>query len=316
MNDLWSEVKIAIPSEMGELAAEILQEEGAGGIVFDDPEILGKVVLQHDEIIAEELAAKIPAGFALKAYFPVDDRLGERLRRVKERLRLLLEDEPQLILAQVKEEDWADAWKAYFKPERLGRVVIKPSWESYTPAQGEIVVDLDPGMAFGTGTHPTTRLCITMMQKLIIGETRLLDVGTGSGILAITAAKLGAAAVVASDVDSLAVRVAQENITRNGLEGKVAVLEGDLLNLAASARSEASACSGKFNLIVANIIADIIIRLIPDVERFLEPGGRFLASGIIGERAGDVRAKLAERGYTVLDEVTEDGWVAVLAAKA
>jgi ribosomal protein L11 methyltransferase len=306
-NSFWSEVKLEIPVDLEELVAEVLEEEGAGGVVYDDPRILeARPPLETDELIGEELLRKIPERFGLRAYFPVDDRLGERLARLRERIGLLLGYQPEFELRQVQEEEWAEAWKSFFKPEHLGKIVIKPSWEEYAPVGDEIVIELDPGMAFGTGTHPTTRLCVLLLQEIINRPVKVLDLGTGSGILSLAAAKLGTGPVTATDIDPLAVKIAQENVRRNQLSDRVTVTEANLLQL----KSES-----KFDLVVANIIANAIVELIPGLDGVLEPGGSFLASGIIDTRFPDVQSTLEQHGFSLVKTVTHEGWVALIATK-
>ncbi len=302
----WCELKLAVPAAAAELIAEILQEEGAGGIVYDDPDILDQVTLADDEIIGKELQESLPSQYELRSYFPVDDRLGERVGVVKERLQELLGSSPELTITQIREEDWAEAWKTYFKPELIGQVVIKPSWENYQPQGPEIVVELDPGMAFGTGTHPTTRMCVLLLQELVRDSTRMLDIGTGSGILAVTAAKLGANPILASDIDPMAVRIALENARLNGVETQIQAVEGNLLALP---------IDEPFELVVANIIANAILEIIPGIPRVLQSGGRFLASGIIAERFPEVAEALHRSGFTIEKSLHQDDWVAVIAKR-
>ena len=291
-----------------ELVAQIFQEAGAGGVVFEDPDLLNQVTLQADEYFSQEVLAGIPQHYGIKAYFPVDDRLGERLESLKVRLSTILPEPVTITLNQVKEEDWAEAWKTYFKPELIGRVVIKPSWESYQPEANEIVVELDPGMAFGTGAHPSTRMCVALLQELIGAKPiSMLDLGTGSGILSAVAAKLGVAPIVASDIDPLAVRTAKENIAANQVTDQVRLMEGDLLNLG---------LTEQFDLVVANIIAKVIMDLIPNLATVLKPGGLFLTSGIIDERGSEVEAALVANGFTIQKTLNEDGWVAIVAMKS
>lgn len=303
-DSFWSEIKVEIPAELGEVVAEIFQEEGAGGVVYEDPAILAESPCKDDEYLGTEAYQAVPEKYGIKAYFPVDDLLGERLVRLKERMSRLLGYVPDFSLTQVQEEDWAEAWKAYFKPERIGKVVIKPSWEEYYPEGGEVVVELDPGMAFGTGTHPTTRLCILLLQEIAATQQDMLDVGTGSGILGLVGAKLGIPKILATDIDPLAVRVAAENISRNRLEDDIEVMVGDLVDWNRE---------GKFHLVVANIITDAILRLIPDLHKVLEPGGLFLASGIIEERSQEVITAFDRFGLTLEKNLTEQGWVGLLA---
>ena len=203
----------------------------------------------------------------------------------------------------VCEEDWADSWKQYYKPIKTGKkLVIVPIWEEYTPEEGETVVLMDPGMAFGTGTHETTRLCAGFVEKYTTEGCSVLDVGCGSGILAIAAAKVGAGTCFACDIDPVAVRVAKENTELNSTPNvKCAV--SDLLK-------QVEKVDGGYNVIVANIVADIIIRLAPDVGEYLADGGVFIVSGIIEERADEVLTALDAAGYKVEDERYENGWYA------
>lgn len=300
----WSEIKIEVPAELGEVIAEAFQDEGAGGVVYDDPEILEKIVLHHDEFFGKELHGSIPDRFGLRVYYPVDDRLGERIERLKNVIGKILGHSPVFELKQVQEDDWAEAWKSYFKPEHIGKIVIKPSWEEYSQLKDELVIELDPGMAFGTGTHPTTRLCLKLLPEVVTNRTEVLDLGTGSGILALAAAKLGASKIVATDIDPLAIKVAQENINRNNAEGLIQVYESNLLE-----RSLAS----KFNLVVANIITNVILQVIPNLDKVLEPNGIFLASGIIEERFPEVKFALEQHGFTLDKCLIEDGWVGIVA---
>jgi ribosomal protein L11 methyltransferase len=297
----WCEVKVKILAEYGEIVAEIFQEEGSGGVIFDDPGILKEKLVQDDECLDKEFI--LPEQFGVRSYFPVDDRLGERLARIKRRIRETIEAETEFELKQVKEEDWAEAWKQYFKPERIGKIVIKPSWEEYSPANGEIVIELDPGMAFGTGTHPTTRLCLELLQEIITPQTKMLDVGSGSGILALAGAKLGAQTITAIDIDPVAVKVALENIKRNRMEGLIRVYEGNLLD---------RPFDSKFNLVVANIISNAIIEISSQLTKVLEPGGIFLASGIIEERYAEVLDCLTQQGFSHVKNVFEEGWAGLI----
>ncbi len=303
-NSLWSEIKVEIPTAFGEIIAEIFHEEGAGGVVYEDPAIIKARSYQDDEYLGAEVLAATPEKFGIKAYFPVDDALGERLDRLRERLGGILGYRPVFNLLRIREEEWAEAWKAYFKPERIGKVVIKPSWEEYSPENGELVVELDPGMAFGTGTHPTTRLCIRLLQEIAFGKNTMLDLGTGSGILGLAGAKLGITRILAADIDPLAVKVAAENVRRNHLETVIEVIEGELSKIQPDII---------FDLVVANIISDVILKIIPDFHRVLKPGGFFLASGIIAARSSEVITAMAGHGLTVVKTISEQDWIGILA---
>ncbi|MBR6709009.1 MAG: 50S ribosomal protein L11 methyltransferase, partial [Clostridia bacterium] len=201
-------------------------------------------------------------------------------------------------------EDWAESWKQYYKPIKIGdRLVIVPIWEKYEPAEDELIVFMDPGMAFGTGTHETTRLVIRLLEKYTQPGVKMLDVGCGTAILAICAAKLGAASCAAYDIDPIAVKVARENVKDNNCVGCVTVDQSDLLRSVPK--------NEKFGLVAANIVADIILRMAPDIGDYMEPGGVLLASGIIDSHADEVETALCARGFTVIDRAVENDWCAL-----
>ena len=204
----------------------------------------------------------------------------------------------------VCEDDWAESWKQYYKPVPLGRITVVPAWEKYEPREDEIIVRMDPGMAFGTGTHETTRLVIRLMQDELRGGERVLDVGTGSGILSICASKLGAGWCNAYDIDPVAVKVARDNVASDGCSN-ITVDVSDLL-------AGVDLSLGKYDFCVANIVADIIIRMLPDVRTYLKEGAPLILSGIIGERAEEVRRAAIAEGFTVEREITENDWVGML----
>lgn len=204
----------------------------------------------------------------------------------------------------INEDDWAESWKQYYKPVPLGKVTIVPAWESYDAKNGEVIIKMDPGMAFGTGTHETTRLVIRLMQDEELVDKRVLDVGTGSGILSICASKLGARSCNAYDIDPVAVKVARENALADGCDN-ITVGVSDLL------RGVDLSC-GKYDFCVANIVADIIIRMLPDVKDYVKSGSPLILSGIIGERADEVRDAVIKNGFTVEKEIKENDWVGML----
>ena len=204
----------------------------------------------------------------------------------------------------VDEDDWAESWKQYYKPVYLGKITVVPAWEDYTAKDGEIIVRMDPGMAFGTGTHETTRLVIRLMQDELKGGERVLDVGTGSGILSICASKLGAGHCNAYDIDPVAVKVAEDNAKSDGCSN-ITVGVSDLLR-------GVDLSGGKYDFCVANIVADIIIRMLPDVRAYLKDGAPLILSGIIGERAAEVRAAVIAQGFTVEKEISENDWIGML----
>ena len=210
----------------------------------------------------------------------------------------------EISLEGMNEDDWAESWKQYYKPVPLGRITVVPAWEKYEAKEGEVIVRMDPGMAFGTGTHETTRLVIRLMQDELRGGERLLDVGTGSGILSICASKLGARSCNAYDIDPVAVKVARDNAQADGCDN-ITVGVSDLLK-------GVDISEGKYDFCVANIVADIIIRMLPDIKDYVKSGAPLILSGIIGERADEVRAEVIKNGFTVEKEIKENDWVGML----
>ena len=208
----------------------------------------------------------------------------------------------------VNEDDWAESWKQYYKPIPLGRVTVVPAWEKYEAKEGEILVRMDPGMAFGTGTHETTRLVMRIMQDELRGGERVLDVGTGSGILSICASKLGAKTCNAYDIDPVAVKVARENAKDDGCDN-ITVGVSDLL-------SGVDLSGGKYDFCVANIVADIIIRMMPDIPDYLEEGAPLILSGIIEGRADEVRDAVRAAGFRIVREERENDWLAIMARRS
>lgn len=295
-----------VPPEGVELVADIFQNMGTSGVVIEDPAVILRyaALTDPDEWGLEALSPgeRLPV---VKGYLAYGAELAGRLEQLKAAINNLeLVPSPLLSTCKVAEEDWANCWKAYYKPVHVGnKLVIKPSWEDYPVAAGELVIEMDPGMAFGCGAHPTTALCLKLLEKYIQGGETVYDVGTGSGILAIASALLEAKRVMAVDNDPVACRTAVANVERNGVAGRVQVMNGDLL----------SCIDGQAGLIVANIIASVIAGLAVDVTKTLVPGGIFIASGIISERASDVIAALETAGLSIVEQLEDSGWVALVA---
>lgn len=305
----WAEISIQTSHEATEAVADIFHDLGSSGVVIEDPELVNTYRRSGSWDycdIPEELNTEV---VIIKAYLPVDELLDDKLRDFEERVNKLHEHNLDkgrgcINCREVQEEDWASSWKEYFHPVRVSEhIVIKPSWEEYLPTVGDLVIELDPGMAFGTGTHHTTAMCIRCLEDVIKPDNIVFDVGTGSGILAVAAAKLGAASVRAVDLDPVAVRVAKENAAFNNVTETVEITQGDLL----------TGVDGKADVIVANIIADIIIKMLPDVRTRLVGKGVFIASGIITERLSDVTEALIDNGFVIDKVIEEGGWVAIVA---
>jgi len=259
----------------------------------------------YGDLIDEELLKKDRTTAAVSVFVP--DEQSPREAELYIRSRLAEEGiEAEVTLSGVREEDWADSWKQYYHPIHTGRrLVIVPVWEEYEAQPGELTVLMDPGMAFGTGTHETTRLCASLLEDVVRPGASVLDVGCGSGILAICASKLGASECFACDIDPVAVRIARENAARNGTDNVTAAVS-DLL---------AGVPRKQYDVCVANIVADVILRMAPDVGRYLKPDGVLIVSGIIEERADEVIAALEQNGYAIADSRRENGWYAGAAKK-
>lgn len=260
----------------------------------------------YGDLIDEGILNSDKTKAAVSVYISAEESAAESVAFIRDRMAAAQLD-GKLEIIGLAEEDWANSWKQYYKPLRVGeRIVIVPRWEEYQPEGGDVIVEIDPGMAFGTGTHETTRLVIGLLEKYISPGQALLDVGCGSGILAIVAAKLGAGICRAYDIDPMAVRVANENIQHNGVGDRVVCARADLLK-GVSERGG----GGGYDIICANIVADIIIRMAPDVGAFMADDGLLLASGIIVERARDVVAALGAHGLYVAERAEENGWCAM-----
>lgn len=308
----WIEVSIQTTHEAAEATAEIMRSVGAGnGVVIEDPVLVNALRNSGNWELCAIPEQENTEVVTIKAYYPDDAQLQSRLAQIEIEM---TEMEARVGKCRfgntrfrtVSEQDWANEWKQYFHVTHIGAsLVIKPTWEQYEPRVGEHIIEIDPGMAFGTGTHYTTCMCMERLEKVLRPAMEVFDIGTGSGILAIAAAKLGAKSVKAVDIDATAVRVATENIAANDLAGCISIKQGDLLQ----------GTEGQADVIIANIIADIIIMLLPDIPGKLKAGGTFLASGIIEERCQDVADAAAKAGMHVDAVDIKGGWVVMQMSK-
>ncbi len=260
----------------------------------------------YGELVDETILGANRDVVKVSLFVPAEKPLPDYLSFLKERFSSL-GIQADIACAGLSEDDWAESWKQYYKPVPLGRVTIVPAWETYEAKDGEVVVRMDPGMAFGTGTHETTRLVVTLLQDEIKGGEKVLDVGTGSGILSICASKLGAGSCYAYDIDPVAVKVARENAKDDGCDN-ITVGVSDLL---AGVDKKAA----PFDLCVANIVADIILRMMKDIGALLKKDAPLILSGIIEPRADEIRAVLPQYGFRIEKEAKENDWVAILAKK-
>lgn len=302
----WLELSVQAHPEAIESVSELLNQHTTGGVAIEEP----------IELIDEGQEYRVLAGQPVKvhAYVPLDGQEEQARQRIAEGLwhlsRLGTHFVGELQTRVVNEEDWANAWKDYFHVTPIGqRLVIRPSWRDYTPKAGEVVLELDPGMAFGTGLHPTTRMCLEQLELRMRPAMRVTDVGTGSGILALAAAKLGASEVYCIDNSSVAVESAQANASANEVSDVVSVTLGTL------DEAEAARMEGRFDLVLANIIARVIGSLAPQLARVMAPGGLLIASGIIEERRHEAEQPLLAAGLTLVDQVMIDDWVTLILSK-
>ena len=302
----WTQLKVTVKLEYLDTLTAIMSMLNNNLMIEDFSDIDLKTC--YGDLIDESILNADKSIAAVSVFLPAERPFSEAVSFVRDRMRESGFDGKVEIIG-VCEEDWANSWKAYYKPLHIGkRMVIVPAWERYDEKPGEIIVRMDPGMAFGTGTHETTRLVIELLETYTKEGARVLDVGCGSGILAICAKKLGAAECKAYDIDPVAVRVARENIKDSG-EENVTCDVSDLLK-------GVDLSGGKYDLVCANIVADIIIRMAPDVSAYMNDDAVLLASGIITERAEEVVAALEANALAVKDRLDDNGWCALVVQKA
>jgi len=284
----WLQVSVTVENEIAEAVAEVLSRYAERGVAIEaGPEgwNAGPVVVS--------------------AYLPQDDQLPTNKRRVEEALWHLgqIQPIPAPTFRPVTEADWAELWKARLEVMHLGRrIVIRPSWLDYAPQPDDVVIQLDPGMAFGTGLHPTTQMCLVALEDLVPGRAEVLDLGTGSGILAIAAAKLGSRRVLAVDNDPVAVRVARENVAENGVGETVETMVGSLADVSRS-----------YDLVVVNILARVIVEMVQEgLARCVRPGGRLVTTGILAGQETEVITALEREGVPLMETRRMDDWVCLV----
>lgn len=298
----WTEIKIIVPVERVDETGAIASMTVPYGIYIEDYSNLEEEAMEIAKIdlIDEDLLAKDRSLGIVHIYISPEENPQEAISFIKERL----ESENisfTIELANCAREDWENNWKQYFKPIKVGnKLLIRPIWIDDYESDGRVVLNLEPGIAFGTGTHETTRLCLESLEKYITNNTHMLDVGCGSGILSVAGMLLGARDVTGVDIDKLAVKVAIENGKLNSLNyPEFNMIVGNL----------ADRVNGKYNVVTANIVADAIIMLTPDIKNFLSDGAVYIVSGIIDIREDEVLSCLCENGFTVINRRTENGWV-------
>ncbi|MCA0147545.1 MULTISPECIES: 50S ribosomal protein L11 methyltransferase [Rossellomorea] len=309
----WSEISILTTNEAIEPISNILHESGASGVVIEDP---AELVKEREDMFGEIYQLNpddYPTdGVMVKAYLPVNSFLGETVDEIKQGITNLVTydidiGENKVEISEVNEEEWATAWKKYYHPVKISdKFTIVPTWEEYTPVHSdELIIELDPGMAFGTGTHPTTVMCIQALERIVKEHDSVIDVGTGSGVLSIASALLAADQVRAYDLDEVAVRSARLNVKLNKVQETVSVDANNLLN----------GVTGQADVIVANILAEIILRFTEDAYELVKPGGYFITSGIIQPKKQEVRDSLEAAGFQIEEIMVMEDWVAIIAVK-
>ncbi|MCC9079064.1 50S ribosomal protein L11 methyltransferase [Litorilinea aerophila] len=320
--DTLIEIAVSVDSEAAEAVSELFNRYNGGSYAADSAEgeaSGGGAVIEATGF--DDFGQPIAGQFRLtvKTYIKPGRRGAQIRRQIEEGLWHLSQiypiPEPQI--RTLRQEDWAHAWKKFYKPLRVGRrLVLKPSWEAFQPQPDDLVIELEPGMAFGTGLHPTTRLCLAALEEHIQPGDAVLDVGTGSGVLAIAAARLGARFIVATDIDPLAIQATRENLTRNGLDG-LPDLEVDVRQ-----GSVPDGLTGRFQVVVANILAEVLVGLLDGTYGNvplavpLATGGHLILSGILAEKDAMVLQAAARHGLQLVDRKQEEDWVALVVQKA
>lgn len=306
----YSEIVFTVDSKNKEIASDIVGMLNCGGIYIEDyTDLEDDPTVKQVGIVDEALLEKDKTKVLLHVYADEHTSVENCLAFVSDRFsseNITYEVE----IKHVDEEDYANSWKQYYKPIKIGnRVVIVPEWEPYEKADGEITVTLNPGMAFGTGTHETTSMCIEALQDIVFEGDEVLDIGCGSGILSVTALLCGANRADATDIDRNAVNVAYENAELNGVKDRLHATEDNIL----SAESPIRTAGKKYNVVIANIVADVIIEICGFVKTLIKPYGCFVASGIISERLDDVVKVMNDNGLCVAAIHEKRGWNCIIA---
>ncbi len=299
----WTQIRVACAADDIDTVASVMSMID-NGLMIEDANEIDQMNTCYGELIDETMKNADRSVGAVSIYVPEERNPADDVAFIRERLGAS-GIKFEITLSGMKEEDWANSWKKYFKPIRIGRrLVVVPTWEKYEPKDGDIILNMDPGMAFGSGTHETTRLCATLLEDHMKKGAKVLDVGTGSGILAIAASKLGAEAVYAYDIDPVAVRVAEENCAENGCNN----IKCGISDLLAGVKK----LDCGYDFISANIVADIIVRMAPDISKYMKKGGLLAVSGVIDTQSERVQKALCDGGLSLVKLTAENDWNAML----
>jgi len=304
----WYEIEITTTQEAQEAVSGLLMAKGAKGTEVVDPYAFREVLNKNAylDYADQGLIDSYGPDVTVRAWFSEDCEIADLEEDIRKSMIILKEHvdtgKAEIAVRLRDDSEWKDNWKQYFKPFKFtSRIVVKPSWEEYQKSSDEMVIELDPGMAFGTGTHETTKMCALLGEKYLKPGDRVLDLGCGTAILAISAVKLGASSALAVDIDVQAVKTAKENILKNNVEDRIVVRQGELKDLKPE----------KFDLIFINIIADIILGLVEDLKKYTGTGTRILLSGIIKDRRDEVFEAYTQAGFGLLEEMQQGEWVAM-----
>lgn len=304
----WTEVQIKTVSKLENLISNVLYDVGAKGLAIEDPNDI--VDLEQSNINWDFIDSNIihlkENEIIIKAYFPESNVLEKTIKSIQDEIKdnpTIEDKDTQITLTLLDDEDWAESWKEHYKPFKIGpNILIKPSWEDIDVEEGNIIIELDPGMAFGTGTHETTWLCTEAIEKYMEEGDTLYDIGCGSGILSIVAVKLGAEKVIGVDIDPVSIKTSKGNIEINKVADKIDIRQGDLLEV----------IDEKADIIVSNIIAEVIAGMTPDLKDYLKNDGIFICSGIILEKIQLVEDALEENGFEIIDVVKKGEWALIV----
>lgn len=311
----YIEVTLTLPSASAQTAVDIAEMTDIGGIYLEDySDMMDCELVRQINLVDEDLMNKDKTTAVLHIYFEKDANLAAAMEYMESRLGAE-GIAYQVSYAKVEDTDWLNGWKKYYHPLPVGPITIVPAWqvEEYTPAQGEKLLVIDPGLAFGTGSHETTSSCMEALACFVKEGDRVLDVGCGSGILSIAALLCGASEALGIDIDPNAARVAKENAALNSFPGRFDALAGNILDEDRDPVLKDALCDQVYDLVVANIVADVIIPLSGQIRRHLKPGGYFITSGILAPRAEEVRAALEQNGFSVCETKQKKEWVCYVA---